>query len=278
VSGWTVALLIADVIGVTLAVIRAAYPPPEDAAGAVVRRIRLAEAGLAGSLVALVAWQAEALGLLGVLGLVAMALVAGESLRFALAADELARQTGPGSSAPAMLGALTAILSLTVVALVVVTGLATGPPPAPPVTALDSRRFGVSIFDHESSVPTRTLSGPPTLADADVAGGVAAPVERYHLENGVLTLVVSHHLTCRAAAVLLGPDAAAPGAVLDVVVVYGPSRLTPSAAPSGSAQGGGCQPENPLVVRSVVEVAVPAGLSASTVRDVGGDGAAKPVR
>jgi hypothetical protein len=276
VNSWTALLLAADLVGFAVAVARAVWPPPADAGGAALRRVRLAEAGLVASLVALVAWQAVPLGFGGVIGLVAMAFVAGESLRWMLALEELAGRLGggPGSST---IGAVTAILALTIVAVVGLSA-AFSHPAQPAVTETDSARFGVAIFDHEPSVTALTRPGRPTLADADVAGGVAAPVERYSLDGGLLTLVVRHDLTCRVAVVLLGPDGGATDAVVDVVVVYAPRPRTPSGAPAGSTQPGGCEAAGALTVRGALDVVIPAELHVGAVRDVGAGGAAKLVR
>jgi hypothetical protein len=64
-NGWSVLLLVADLAGVGIAVALTLGQPLREVDDRTLRNIRLAEIGLDGTLVALVAWPAEALGVGG---------------------------------------------------------------------------------------------------------------------------------------------------------------------------------------------------------------------
>jgi hypothetical protein len=271
-NGWSVLLLVADLAGVVIAVALTLGRPLREVDDRPLRNIRLAEIGLDGTLVALVAWQAEALGLGGVIALISVTLVAGEALRFTLVLTDLGDRMG---AAPAnQLGVLTAILVLTVLGVVGVAALLQAPRPADSQSA-DSARFGLHVFDHLPAAG-QTLSRPPTVADAGVANGVAVSVERYAVSGDVLTLVVRHDLVCRDAAVVLGPDLDSPN-VVDVIVVYTPPTPSPSSPPAASPLPNPCATNGVLTVHSALDVVLPASLHADRMRDVGGDGAATRV-
>jgi hypothetical protein len=275
VNGWTIFLLIADLAGVTVAAVASVRAAAADEAGRTLRGIRLAQVGLSGGLIAVVAFFPGQLGFGGVIGLVAMALVAGESLRYALLLSEVERDLGQSGWGPPALGTLSLVFTGAV--LVLVWLAAQTPVPAPPGPNLDEALFRVRIFDSQA-VPARALPGRPSLADAGVADGVAVPVNQYTAAGQDLTLEVSHDVTCTAATVLLGPDTDDATPVLDVVVVYQPGRLTPTAAPSGATDPSRCAAPGALTVHGLVEVTVPTGLPGSPVHDAGGGGAAKPAR
>jgi hypothetical protein len=121
------------------------------------------------------------------------------------------------------------------------------------------------------------------LADADVPGAAAVPVEQYQVDDRILTLLVAHDITCTVALVLLVPDDG--GA--DVLVVYTPTRYTRTTAPgylystetpdvaSSGAPSTVCQPApGVLTVRSTTDVVLPRDMPIAFVRDVGAHGAA----
>ncbi|HEU4426724.1 MAG TPA: hypothetical protein VFR67_29675 [Pilimelia sp.] len=143
--------------------------------------------------------------------------------------------------------------------------------PGPTAEERDAATFGVPVDRHVTRVTARFLDHSPSLADAAVPGGTAVPVERYVLDGQLLTFVVLHNATCRLAMVLL----ASAGDVLDVVVVYTPSEATATKPPAGGASDA-CRvdPSDVFAWRSALDVALPAGVRVSRVRDVGAGGPA----
>lgn len=275
-SGWTIFLLVLDLAVVAVATVASVRPAPTDDAGRTLRGVRLAQIGVTGALVALIALVAEPLGFGGVVGLVAMAIVAGEALRYALAFAELEKVLGVSGWGPSAMGGLALLFGGGVVVLVWLAAQTAAPSPESNGLPYEASLFGVPISDYQV-IDGRALPGRPAVSDAGVAGGVAAPVDKYTVAGQEVMLEVSHDVTCSVAVVLLGPDEADGTPVLDVVVVYQPSPLSPTAAPDDTTGASRCAPSGPLAVHSLVQVTVPDGLPSSPVHDVGGDGAAKLV-
>jgi hypothetical protein len=253
-------LLVADLVAVTIAV-GAALRKPRDGGGGRSRGVRLGEAAVGGTLIALVAIRAGTLPGLVVLLLVGAAILAAASVKAFAATPPgpkpwvLPRNHWPG---------MTVVLgSLIVVGAVLVW-------PGPTAEKRDTDTFGVPVDRHVTGVTARVLDHSPRVTDATVPDGTAVPVERYLLEGLRLTLVVSHNGTCRLADVLVSWAAD----VLDVVVVYGPTAATATRAPSRTAEVCRADPSGLFARRSALEVTLPPGVGGARVRDVGASGPA----
>jgi len=249
--------LVADLVGVTIAVVAALRKPRISGGPGRSRGVRLAEAALGGTLIALIAIRAGDLPLLVVLLLVGAAVLAVASVKGFAAT--------PAAPKPWVLprnhwrGMPLVLLSLLVVFAVLVW-------PGPTAEERDTETFGVPVDRHVTGVKARVLDHSPTVTDAKAPDGTAVPVERYRLEGLRLTLVVRHNGTCRLAEVLV----AWAGDVLDVVVLYGPTAAT------ASSQRCRTDPSGLFARRTALEVTLPPGLSGTSVRDVGASGPATP--
>jgi hypothetical protein len=134
--------------------------------------------------------------------------------------------------------------------------------------------FGVKINRHFENVTTRILDRSPTAADADVAqtrGPEAVPVVRFASDGANLTLLVQHNALCEPAAVLFGPGGT------DVVVVFARYEKFASDPPESALH---CRigESDMWSWHSTVTVALPTGVTPSTVTDVGASGSARPAR
>ncbi|GGM61300.1 hypothetical protein ACFFX1_53930 [Dactylosporangium sucinum] len=251
-SGWTAALLIADLVGVAVAVFlaRRAHPAGSDA-----RMLGYVTAGVPGVLVAVVALRATALGPFWTVAGIVVGVLAGFGVAPAWQAAndpgrrvlEQRRGTWP-----------VAIPVLLVVFCVALVPSSCRPKQTPEQAYTE--RFEVKVDRLVTDVPVRVVARAPMVADAGVADAVAVPVERHAFAGRVLTLLVAHNLTCLPAVVLLAADDG-----LAVLVAVAPTaatprtRIDPCLADPAYAFGG----------HSVVEVAFPDGLPTDPVRDTG---------
>ncbi|MFL6073100.1 MAG: hypothetical protein ACJ73S_06845 [Mycobacteriales bacterium] len=235
-NGWIAVLLLADLVGTAIVVVRVyrAEPldgTPRDLERRDLRKIQVTEAGVDGALFAVIILGLHSLGLWSALGLAFNAMIAGRACRLAVAFhtvldDPIGRRFQGMTTALAVV--TTAVVPLTVV--VSAASAASHRTQAQRDTSL----FGVHVSSRETDVPTRVLAHPPVAADSGLADGIVVPVEKYHAEiDGTLVLLVPHELTCLPAEVLLARDSQL-GAI-DVAVVYRPSWLT--RMPDGSLRG-----------------------------------------
>jgi hypothetical protein len=175
--GWMWALLIADAIGVCWGIV---FTLRDDTVGAddpgfrrALREVRLAEIGTDGVLFLLIAIAIQRLGLGGFATLGGFALTAGRAVRMAMGfgflRDPTARRLRPLATAYAVIA---------VVAVVAGSLTHLGSGHVTTAADRDSALFGVKVLDHDV-VRTKLVDHRPTLADADLTGVVAAPVERY---------------------------------------------------------------------------------------------------
>lgn len=265
-SGWTVVLVTADVIGVAVALMLLLRRRRADP----LRRIRIVGVAVTGLLIAYVAWHVTNLGPVLTPILLVLSLVPAASMRWMFVAINR-----PGQSRHARRGATFPVVIPAVAVIGAV--IAWGGPRHLTLEQRDAARFGVKVDQHLRSprVTVTFLDYRPTISDAGLAvsGGVAVPIEQYALDGRTLTLLIWHHGLCMPAAVVLGPGPEA----LDAVVVATPFRTSPSGTASDTAStGGGCRadPSQPFNLRTAIDIDLPYGLRVSNVDDVGAGGAA----
>jgi hypothetical protein len=261
-NGWTAAVLVADVLGVAVAVVYVLRRADQTDRG-----LRLGGVALTGVLVAFIALRADTIPFLVVLVLVALAVLSGVWFR-----PEIIKSRGWKFSTVVPLGTTPFVVPL----LAVVITVAVWPAPDPPTAEeRETTRFGVKIDHHLDKVPVRVLERTPTVTDAGVGSPLAkaVPIEKYAQDGQLLTLVVLHNGTCEPVAVLVAPA----GAGLEVAVVASPYPRWASDPPTAFND---CRidPSYTLAGRTAVGITLPDGLTASSVRDVGAAGPALAVR
>jgi len=255
VNGWTIFFLVVDALWVIACGALAVRAGRAD--GGVRRRMWLAEASAYAALFGFV-WLVNPAMTLGALSFyIPDAGFAGFALWWAVGL-----WGGPPREANWRAGAIAVAVLLWGV---IVVGAALGH---------QARRPGGPQVDAaHSHVPVRVLDRRPTLADAAIDGASAERIERSVLGSGKLTMVVHAAADCEPAVVLLDDE----GTTLDVLVVFQRSLfLSPTPSPSPSAPAGGiCRPPVPGDIidsgfrstEATVQIDLPAGLSATAVRD-----------
>jgi hypothetical protein len=139
----------------------------------------------------------------------------------------------------------------------------------------DTARYGAKINRHVDGVTSRVLDRTPTVADAGTGREPvkAVPIEKYARDGQVLTLVVLHSALCEPVEVLL----ALAGTSLEVVVFVAPYEIYASSPPSDPPSCRIADRSDPFAWHTALDVVLPAGLTASAVRDVGAGGPALAV-